>query len=131
MNAIFLLRAGRRLRTAAGLTGALLLGACASAPPPTAALQAAQLAITTADQAEAGRYAPAELSEARLKLAAANTAVSDKQMIIAQQQAEDASAEAQLAGAKTAQVKAEGVNEEMRRSTATLIDEMQRKGDQP
>ncbi len=46
----------------------------------------------------AGRYAPRELGEARTKLASANTA----------------------------DVKANAVNEEMKRSTGTLIEEMPR-----
>jgi hypothetical protein len=121
-----------RLRAAAGLACVSLLAACASLPPPTSSLQAAQLAITNAEQAEAGRYAPAELAEARAKLTAANSAVSDKKMVEAQQLAEQASAEAQLAAARTGQAKAIAVNDEMKRSIATLYQETQRKsGDQP
>src|ERR1019366_8778138 len=114
------------LLAAASLTSVLLLAACASPPPPTASLKLAQQAIATAEQNEAGRYAPGELAESRTELAAANTAVSDKQMVTAKQLAEETTAAAEFASAKTADAKANAVNDEMKRSTATLIQEMQR-----
>jgi hypothetical protein len=115
-----------RLRIPLALTGVLTLGACASAPPPTASLQAAHQAISDADRAEAGRYASAELGEARAKLASANDAVAEKKMTTAERLSDESRAEAELASAKTANVKANAVNDEMKRSTGTLIDEMQR-----
>lgn len=122
-----------RLRIAVGLTGVLMLAACASTPPaPTASLQAAQLAISNAERADAGRYAPGELGEARTKLASADTAVSEQRMTMAERFAEESRAEAELASAKTADVKANAVNHEMTRSTDTLLEEMQRRsGDKP
>ena len=117
-----------------GLTGVLILAAaCASTPPaPTASLQAAQRAISNAEQTEAGRYAPGELSEARTKLASADTAVKEQRMTMAEQFADESRVEAELASAKTADVKARAVNEEMTRSNGTLIEEMQRNsGDKP
>lgn len=83
MNATSIVNRERCLRTAIVLTGALVLGACASMPPPTASLQAAHQAIAGAEQAEAGRYAPAELGEARAKLASADTAVAAQRMTMA------------------------------------------------
>jgi hypothetical protein len=62
----------------------------------------------------------------------ANTAVSEQRMIMAQQFAEDSRAEAELAAAKATDVKAQEVNEEMKRSTSTLVEEMRRtSGDKP
>ena len=118
---------------AVGLTGVLMLAACASTPPaPTASLQAAQQAISTAERAEAGHYAPEELGEARTKLASADTAVKEQRMTMAEQFADESRVEAELASAKTADVKAKAVNDEMTRSNGTLIDEMQRNsGDKP
>jgi hypothetical protein len=115
-----------QLRAALGVTGVLMLGACASAPPPTVSLQAAHQAISDADRAEAGHYASAELGEARTKLASANDAVAEKKMVMAERLADESRAEAELASAKTAHVKANAVNDEMKRSTSTLIEEMQR-----
>jgi biopolymer transport protein ExbB/TolQ len=114
------------LRVALGLIGALMLGGCASLPPPTASLQAARLAISDADRAEAGRYASAELGEARTKLASADSAVAEQKMTMAERLANESRTEAELASAKTANVKAEAVNDEMKRSTNTLVEEMQR-----
>jgi len=105
--------------------GLLALGGCA-ATPPTASLAQARDAIATAEQAEAGRYAPGELSAARAHLASADTAVSAQNMNTAQRLAEESTADAEFATAKTADIKANAVNNDMKRSTATLIDEMQR-----
>ena len=124
---------GLRLRTALGFTGALLLGACASTPPaPTTNLQAAQQAIATAERGEAARYAPGELSEAHTKLALADTAVTERKMVVAERFADQSRAEAELASAKTSAVKANAVNDEMKRSNGTLVEEIKRgSGDKP
>jgi hypothetical protein len=104
------------------------LAACASTPPvPSASLQAAQQAVGDAERVEAGRFAAAELDEARGKLSAAQHAVDEKKMVLAGQLADQARAEAELASDRTAAAKANAVNEEMKRSNATLIEEMQRK----
>jgi hypothetical protein len=132
MNAISQAHRGSRVRIAVGVTGVLMLAACASTPPPTASLQAAQLAISNAERTDASRYAPGELGEARTKLASADTAVKEQRMIMAERFAEESRAEAELASAKTADVKAKAVNHEMTRSTDTLVEEMQRSsGDKP
>lgn len=120
------------LHTAAGLTGLLMLCACASTPPaPTANLQEARHAIAVADQAEAGRYAPHELSAARAKLAAADAAVSAENMVTAQRLADESTVDSELATARTADIMAGSVNSEMKRNTATLIEEMQRSSGDP
>ncbi len=104
-----------------------MIAACASTPPaPTAQLQAAQQAIATAEQTDAGRYAAVELGEARTKLAAADAAVREEKMEAAARLADESRVAAELAASKTATVKATAVNDEMKRSTGTLIDEMQR-----
>jgi hypothetical protein len=112
---------------AAAVAGVLMVAACATTPPaPTSQLQAAQLAISNAERTDAGRYAAAELGEARTKLASANAAVLEERMVAAGQLAEQSRVEAELALARTAAAKAAAVNDEMKRSTGTLIDEMQR-----
>lgn len=82
------------------LMGLLLLTACASAPPPNQALQAAEQAIATAEQARVADYASPELSEARDKLAASREAIQQKNMVLAQRLADESRADAQLASAK-------------------------------
>lgn len=115
-----------KLRGAVGIAGVLALAACASTPPPTASLQAAQQAIVTAEQANAGQYASGELGEARAELVSANAAVTDQHMVLAERFANESRAEAQLAYAKTAYVKAQAINDDMVRSNAVLNEELQR-----
>ncbi len=114
-------------RTAAWLGALAILTACASTPPPpTASLVAASTAISSAETSEAGRYAAPEIGEARDKLARANAAVAQKDMSGAQQLAEESRVEAELASAKTAQVKATSVNEQITHDNASLVGELQR-----
>lgn len=116
-----------RLPVAISLSVALAMAACASTPPaPTAALQAAQQAIAGAERTDAGRYAPGELGEARIKLADANTAVSGKRMVTAERLAEQSQAEAELASAKTSAAKESAVNAELAQGNSTLLEEMDR-----
>ena len=116
----------RRLRIALPALLVLTVG-CASAPPPTANLQAAQQSIANAERVEAGTHAAAELGEAREKLTAAQRAVEAKKMVDAAWLADEARADADLAVARTGVAKALAVNADMKRNTDTLIDEMQRK----
>jgi hypothetical protein len=117
----------RRLRIA--LPALLLFAAAANAgaPPPTTNLQAAQQAIANAERVDAASLAAVELGEARAKLSAAEHAVAEKEMVAGAQFADEARADAELAAAKAGATKANTVNAEIRRSTATLVEEMQRK----
>lgn len=122
-----------RRHAAASLAGVILLVAsCASTPPePIATLQAAEQAIATAEKADAGRYAAAELSEARTKLASANDAVKKEQMINAERLAEQSRAEAELAAARSEAAKAATVNEEIKRGNEAVVEETERKSGAP
>jgi hypothetical protein len=72
------------------------------------------------------------LSEAHTKLTSAETAITEKKMVMAEQFADQSRAEAELAAAKTSAIKANAVNDEMKRSNGTLVDEMKRSsGDKP
>jgi hypothetical protein len=129
MNPHFKKASTMRRRFRIGLPALLLFaGAAIAAPPiPTTNLQAAQQAIANAERVDAATHAGVELGEARGKLAAAQTAVQQKKMVVAQQYADEARAGAELAAAKSGAVKALAANEDIKRGTATLIDEMQRK----
>ena len=126
-------RVNPRLRPliAAGLMGVLmLLAACASTPPaPDSALDAAKVAISNAEKADAGQFAGAELGEAREKLASADSAVREENMIVAERFAQEARVQAELASARTASAKAAAVNKEMERGADALTEEMQRAGE--
>ena len=118
----------RRLRIA--LLPLLLVAsaaAFASAPPPVTNLQAAQQAIANAERVDAASLAPVELGDARAKLSAAEKAVAEKEMVAGAQFADQARADAELAAARAGATKANTVNAEIKRSTATLVEEMQRK----
>ena len=105
----------------------VLLAGCASEPPaPTAALDAARLAITTAERGDASRYAAGDLSEARTRLGMADTAVTQKKMVEAARYADESRTDAELALATTTATKAQAVNADMQRSNGTLLEEIQR-----
>lgn len=55
----------------------LALTACASTPPPTTELAAAQQAVSRAADADADQYAPQELARARSLLAQAQSAMAE------------------------------------------------------
>lgn len=122
---------GRRPLVVASLMGALMLvAACASAPPaPDSALDAAKVAISNAEKADASHYAGAELGEARDKLALADSAVNQKSMIMAERFAQESRVQAELASARTAAAKATMVNKEMERGADALTEELQRAGE--
>lgn len=103
------------------------LAACASTPePPTRELQAAELAISNAEQARVADYAATDMDQARRKLASAKVAVTDEEMDLAQRLAIEAQVSADLASAKTEMLKAKEVNDEMQDSIDALTQETQR-----
>jgi len=111
---------------ALAVSGALL-SACSSPPKaPDQALQAAELAIETAEQARVADYASPELGEAREKLTAARTAVAKEEMTTAARLAEQARADAELATAKAEAAKAQAINDELGKNVNTLEQELQR-----
>ena len=117
-----------RGRAAGGML--MLFAAFASAPPaPDSALDAAKVAILNAEKAEAGQFAGAELGEAREKLAMADGAVKEENMVVAERFAQESRVQAELASARTAAAKAVAVNDEMARGAEALSEEMQRAGE--
>jgi hypothetical protein len=106
--------------------GILLLTACASTPPPTQEISAAEQSMVDAEQARVAQYALPELQEARGKLAAARTAVLNEEMEQAKRLALEASAGIKLASAKAELAKAEAVNSDMQKNIHVLKEEMQR-----
>ncbi|MCE3252997.1 MAG: hypothetical protein K0Q67_2017 [Cellvibrio sp.] len=106
----------------------VLLAGCSSQPEaPDQALQAAELAIATAEQARVADYASPELGEARDKLTSARAAVAKEDMVAAARFAEQAQVDAELATAKAEAAKATAVNDELGKNVDTLQQELQRK----
>lgn len=107
-----------------------MLSACAAAPqPPTDALQAADIAISNAENDHAADYAPLEMRTAHEKLSAARAdsqQPDEQQVMHARPLAEEARADADLASAKAHLAKAEAVNQELQKNSNTLRQELQR-----
>ncbi len=119
--------AGQRLPMSIVFVGALTLVSCMSKPvAPTQELQSAEQSITQAEQARVADYASPELREAREKLTAAQAAVRKEDMTQARRLAEQSKVEADLAMAKAQVAKAQLVNDEMKKGTKSLEQEMQR-----
>lgn len=105
---------------------ALLVACSTTLPVPNLAMQAAESAIDNADQERVSDYALPELREARNKLTAAREAVREEDMLLAKSLADESRVSAELASAKAEQIKAEKINEDMKKGIRTLNQEMQR-----
>ncbi len=88
-------------RPMAGVLACLLLAACATVPPPTGELSAAQQAVSRAADADADQYAPEEITTARAELAQAQAAMARSRQADARALALRAAAAAELAYAKS------------------------------
>lgn len=118
---------GLPVLVALAAAGLLALAGCAAPPvPPTEALQAAESAISNAEQARVADYASAELTMARQKLALANTAARNNEMVRAEYLAIESRTHAEVALARAEELKAKAVNDDMKKSIDTLKQEMQR-----
>ncbi|WP_158238354.1 MULTISPECIES: DUF4398 domain-containing protein [Luteimonas] len=93
----------RRLQQAVLLVSVLALGACASLPPPTEELAAAQLSVARAGDADADQYAPTDIAQARRALEQAQAAMGSQRSDEARTLALSASALADLAHARARQ----------------------------
>ena len=87
-------------KTLGPLVAALVLGACASMPPPTAQMAVSKAAVDNAMSSGAGQAAPAEMQSARVNLDRANAALATKDYRRARQYAERAEVDARLAQVK-------------------------------
>lgn len=118
---------GSHSRHIVAILGIMLLSACASTNGPTmAAVKAAEVSITKAEQSSISHYGALELSTAREKLDAARTAIQKDEMTLALRLAQQSQVEAELATAKAESFKATSINDEIKQGTTTLLREMQR-----
>jgi hypothetical protein len=94
-------RASRRLFAMATALGvALVVGGCASVPPPDNAMNLAQNQLQAARDADAADYAPVDLGFAQDKFQQAQTAMAQRKYADAANLAEESRADAELARAK-------------------------------
>jgi len=105
----------------------LVLAACQSTPPPPAQqMQAAQFAIASAEQERAADFVPLDMRQAHDKLTAARVAIQAEDMELATRLADESRVSAELATARTAQMKARAMHDEMQQSLNTLQREILR-----
>ncbi len=108
------------IRTGAtvGLTGlALILGGCASpGERPSADLQSAESSLQQAVASDAREYQPVLLNDAQNKVADAKSLIDKKQYRQAERLLEQATVDAQLAGARSETAKARQAVEEVNRN---------------
>ena len=108
-----------------GVGSVLVLTSCASLPPPTAELTAAQQSVARADASDAAQYAPTELARARSALSRAQAAMSAGSESDARVQASIAAAAADLARARSRQAQADAELARQRSEIAALRERLQ------
>ena len=99
---------------------ALTLAACATVPPPTDAMAAAEAAVARADVSRAGDSSSTELRAARSKLESARGAISRGDMLIATRLVTEAKLDADLAAARSESARAQFNVEAARKSNEAL-----------
>ena len=114
-------------RTMSGLGFAAVIAGCATVQPPTAQLEVAKVAVTTATSAGGNEFASAEMQAAQDKLNRAVQAMTEKDYKKAQVLAEQAQADAQLATAKAASAKAKKAADTVQEDSHVLRKELDRK----
>lgn len=110
---------------------ALGVAGCASTPIPSEKLAVAKQSVSRAEQAGGTEYAPVEMQAARDKLARAEKAAANKEVVPATQLAEQANADAQLAEATARQNKSHKAVTEQEASMQTLRQEAMRNANAP
>ncbi len=115
----------RRLLQAAVLVSMLALGACASLPPPTEELAAAQQSIARASDADADQYAPTDITQARRALEQAQAALGSQRDGEARTLALSAGALADLAHARARQAATDAELAQRRSEITTLRQRLQ------
>ncbi len=113
----------RRKAWLTAAVAAFALAACASAPNPTSEMATARSAVESAQRADAGSSAPAEMAEARRLLTIAEKAQSSEDYVEAKRAAEKAQATAQLAEEKARLAKTIEAKTEIDRTLQALRDE--------
>jgi hypothetical protein len=119
-------RTSRRFAGSLAAVLALTLGACASQPLPTDQLALAEQAIRDAERAGAVEAAPVEMRNAREKLAAAQRAAGEREVVTTTRLAEQAQVDAQLAEATARAAKSSRAVTELEDSLRALQREAQR-----
>ena len=115
----------RRIGITAGAV--IFMAGCASTPAPTAQMAVSRAAVSDANNAGGNEFAPVQLKSAMDKMAAAEHAMKDKDYVLAQQLAEQAQVDAQLAGATARTAKAKKAADAVQEDSRVLRQEINRK----
>jgi hypothetical protein len=105
----------------------VLMAGCASTPPPIAQMAVARAAVGDANKAGANELAPVQLQSAKDKMAAAETAMTAKNYVLAKNMAEQAEVDAKLARATAHSVKAQKAADAVQEDSRVLRKEISRK----
>ncbi len=114
----------RKLARAAAIVFCLVIGACASTPPPVDLLADAEAAVAQAQASEAPARAPLELRFANEKLASARLAMNQGDYGQAQRLAEQAVITSELARAKAAAAAAREASRNQRNENRELRENL-------
>ena len=112
-----------RILQALAAASVLALASCASAPPPTAEIAAADQAVARASDADAEQYAPDLLGQARNSLGQAQAAMAARKLAEARALALNATAAADLARTRSQEEKA---NAELTQRRNEIVELRQR-----
>jgi len=116
----------RKLVGASAIAMILTIAGCASTPVPTDEIALSKTAVQSAIDSGGAEFAPVELKTAQDKLAAAESAVDEKENLKALHLAQSAEVEAKLAQNKSLAGKAEKSLKESRDGQRVLQEEIQR-----
>ena len=109
------------------LSSAVLLGACASTPPPNTQMAVADAAVQAANTPSTSEAAPAELQLAVNKLALAHQAMNDKNYDRALYLAEQTQVDAQVAQQHAQSVRSRKAAQDSEDAARALQEEINRK----
>lgn len=102
------------------LASALMASACATVPPPTDLMAAAEQSVQRANAARGEDPSPPELRAARAKLAGAQDAIAKRELLTATRLAEEARLDADLATARIESARAQFEVEAMKKGNEAL-----------
>ena len=117
----------KTLSTALAISAVLMLGACASTPPPTEQMAVAEAALLRANTTGTSENAVVELQTASAKLASAREAMAAKDYARARQLAEQAQVDAQVAELHAQSTRSRKAAQDSQDAARVLTEELNRK----
>ena len=116
------------IRAVAATAALLAVVGCAGTPRPVPEVAAARALVSQAEQSGASQFASADLESARSRLRVAEQDAKDNKTGLAAQVAQESSADAEVAMARTRAIKSEQALNDVNAGTGTLRSESLRQG---